>query len=404
VKLHVVLRQRGAGGKALQSADFDIDADNPLTFGRAAAQNRLHVPDDKRMVSNRHGRIELRGTEYYVVDLGSVNGTLLDGLSVQPEAPVGHGAVIAVGEFEIVVTLPERQGVGSGTASGAGPEQTLHSFDPAAEAVALWDALCARRTRERRATAGERRQRLASELRERLRRLLPVQARAVLKRLVARAGGAPAPAAAAPAEELLQAGLVQLQKLAQSLVPGQPLRQPPDVTSLCQQLDAYVRTTLTWLVLSLKGRAEFENEFGAEVTMVFQRSNNPLKGLEPTELAARLFDWRDSRRPGELKTQLEGILRDLTQHQLGLLGSVTEAIRSVTERLAPEAIETLAQKDAGLLTSKGAKAWEIYQKSYRDLLAEKSKLFHEVISPAIRKGYLMVHEDDRGRAPGPNRG
>jgi FHA domain-containing protein len=157
-------------------------------------------------------------------------------------------------------------------------------------------------------------------------------------------------------------------------------------------------------VQSLKGRAEFENEFGAEVTMVFQRSNNPLKGLDAKDLAARLFDWSAEGGAGEQQAQLEGLLRDLTQHQLGLLGGATEAIRSVMDRLRPEAIETLAQKDAGLLTSKGAKSWEIYQKIYRELLEEKSRLFHEVISPAIRKGYLTVHEDGRPEDPNPPRG
>ena len=65
-------------------------------------------------------------------------------------------------------------------------------------------------------------------------------------------------------------------------------------------------------------------------------------------------------------------------------------------RLSPEAIESLAQKDAGWLTSKGAKAWDVYRQIYREVFEEKSKLFHEVISPAIRQGYLQFHQDDKG--------
>jgi type VI secretion system protein ImpI len=392
VTLRVELRRRS--GETIRSEDFAVDAQNPLTFGRSAQQNRLHVPDEQRMVSSKHGRIELRGSDYVLVDLDSVNGTHFEGAPVSGELPLGDGGTIVVGDFEIVVTVMARAG------APAAAEQTMTSFDPGQAAQQLWQELCSAHASLRRAVAAERTNALTIHLRDRLKKMPPPQARAVLKRIAALGGGDSAsPRAPLPEEELLQAGLQQLQQLAQALLPGRRFGSPREIARFATELQTFVQTLLPWLVQSLKGRAEFENEFGAEVTMVFQRSNNPLKGLEAADLAARLFDWSAERGTGEHRKQLEGLLRDLTQHQLGLLGGATEAIRSVTERLRPEAIETLAQKDAGLLTSKGAKAWEIYQKIYRELLEEKSKLFHEVISPAIRKGYLTVHED--GRPPTP---
>jgi len=222
----------------------------------------------------------------------------------------------------------------------------------------------------------------------------------VLKRVLARCGsveaGAPGPNGA---EELLQASYAELQRLAQSLVAGRQLASAKDVTRFAQLTQGFFELTLRWVVQCMQARAEFENQFGAEVTMVFQRSNNPLKGLQPEDLGKSLLDWTGDRDAQAVRSQLEGIYRDLTQHQLGLLVGVKDAIAAVMQRLSPEAIETMAEKDSGWLTSKGAKAWEVYRQIYREFLEEKSKLFHEVISPAIRRGYLGSHQDTPGQKP-----
>lgn len=408
--VRVLLRSRGPAARTLREACFEVDAERPLTFGRSE-QNRLQVPDDKKMVSSQHGRIELRGADYWVVDLGSTNGTHVDGTVLQGEGgvPLADGARIVIGEFELQVFLhPGRaaDGLADGV-DGGEAEATLHGFDPDRLAAAAWDELCARHAAARREPAAARHDALAAALRERLQRLLPAQARAVLGRIAGRLAapdaGQPAPAGEAPEEQLLQEALAGLQRLARATVGERRLLSARDAARFAGQLETFLRLVLPWLHTCLKGRAGFEDEFGAEVTMVFQRSNNPLKGLAAADLGTQLFDWQTERPPHEQRAHLEGILRDLTQHQLGLLGGVREAVRSVTERLAPEAIEALARKDAGWLSSKGAKAWEVYTRIYRDLLEEKSKLFHEVISPAIRRGYLAVHEAPRGGdAAGPS--
>jgi hypothetical protein len=278
-------------------------------------------------------------------------------------------------------------------------ESTLFSFDPEQLANTAWDAMCARLVQERRLPAADRRALLLAELKRHLQRLPPPQSRTVLKRVLARAGKGEPVGTPGGAEELLQSACTELQRLAQSLVAGKKLAAPKDVARFAQLVQGFFELTLRWVVQCMQARAEFENQFGAEVTMVFQRSNNPLKGLKPEDLGKSLLDWTGDRDAQAVRSQLEGIYRDLTQHQLGLLVGVKEAIASVMERLSPEAIETLAQKDAGWLTSKGAKAWEVYRQIYREFLEEKSKLFHEVISPAIRRGYLGSHQDSPGHKP-----
>ena len=372
--------------------EFDVDAANPLTFGRTE-QNRLQIRDDNRMVSSRHGHIESRADGCYVVDLGSLNGTTLDGVPVKGEAGalLTDGCTIEVGPFRLRIELDR----GEAAATGEGTqdiEATMFSFDPERVATTAWDALCRRMAAERRLTAAERRRTLVDELRRHVRKLPPPQARSVLKRVLARAGARETESKESGAEALLQSCCAEMQRLAQALVGGKVLAEVKDVARFAQLVQGFFELTLRWVVQCMRARHEFEGQFGAEVTLVFERSNNPLKGLKPEELGKTLLDWSGDRDAQAVRDQLESIYRDLRQHQLGLLVGVKEAIAAVMERLSPEVIETMAQKDAGWLTSKGAKAWEVYRQIYRDFLEEKSKLFHEVISPAIRRGYLGSHD------------
>ena len=396
MKLRVLLEKEGPDSRTMRSEDFVVDAGNPLTFGRAADQNRLEIPDTKRMVSSRHGRIELRADGCYVLDLGSMNGTTLDGVTVEGEAGalLTNGCTIGVGSFRLKIFLNAGAN-SSATAPGSDLDATMFSFDPEQLATTAWDALCKTMARERRLVGPERKRLLMDELRRHVQQLPPPQARAVLKRVLARAGASAPGGETGEAEELLQSCCTEMQRLAQSLVAGRKLAGSKDVQRFAQLMQGFFELTLRWVVQCMQARTEFEGQFGAEVTMVFERSNNPLKGQKPEDLGKMLLDWSGDRDAQAVRSQLESIYRDLTEHQLGLLVGVKEAIAAVMERLSPEGIETLAQKDAGWLTSKGAKAWEVYRQIYREFLEEKSKLFQEVISPAIRRGYLGSHEDPK---------
>ena len=48
-------------------------------------------------VSRRHARLNCRGGGFYVEDLGSVNGTQLDGEPVRDPRPLRNGAIIRIG-------------------------------------------------------------------------------------------------------------------------------------------------------------------------------------------------------------------------------------------------------------------------------------------------------------------
>jgi len=65
------------------------------TIGRDA--DNVVVVDDP-FASTHHARLTFRGRVWYLEDLGSTNGTLLNGRPVQGAVPVGFGDEVAVGQ------------------------------------------------------------------------------------------------------------------------------------------------------------------------------------------------------------------------------------------------------------------------------------------------------------------
>src|SRR5215204_2745546 len=70
-----------------------------ITIGRSA-RNDLCIPDP--FASRVHAEVRREGDEYLLQDLGSANGTLYNGASVQGVIPLTGGGRIQIGETEIV--------------------------------------------------------------------------------------------------------------------------------------------------------------------------------------------------------------------------------------------------------------------------------------------------------------
>jgi pSer/pThr/pTyr-binding forkhead associated (FHA) protein len=68
-----------------------------LQIGRAV-DNQLILRDPA--TSGHHARVERRGDQYFVVDLGSTNGTLVNGEPVQ-ERQLKHGDRVIIGQNSV---------------------------------------------------------------------------------------------------------------------------------------------------------------------------------------------------------------------------------------------------------------------------------------------------------------
>jgi CRP/FNR family transcriptional regulator, cyclic AMP receptor protein len=93
----------------------------PLTTGEKAVLGRsleadLTFPDEPSL-SRFHARIEHEGDHYTITDLGSVNGTQVNGKDIAQQQPtlLSHRDVIACGELELRFELPESQRAAAGS-------------------------------------------------------------------------------------------------------------------------------------------------------------------------------------------------------------------------------------------------------------------------------------------------
>lgn len=95
------------GPHLLVSAGPDEGQDFPLwgeriTIGRASREATWEIRLSDRSVSRPHARLEQRAGGFYLLDLESANGTLLNGVTLVDAAPLKDGDVIGVGATRLV--------------------------------------------------------------------------------------------------------------------------------------------------------------------------------------------------------------------------------------------------------------------------------------------------------------
>jgi hypothetical protein len=78
--------------------EFELDS-RPLTVGRGT-QNDVSIDGDE-FASARHVRIEPRRDGVWVSDIGSTNGTYVNGVRIDRPRKLARGDVVRVGETEL---------------------------------------------------------------------------------------------------------------------------------------------------------------------------------------------------------------------------------------------------------------------------------------------------------------
>jgi hypothetical protein len=84
------------GGGLTEGEHFDLFGG--VSLGRAAD---VDIRIDDRYASGMHARVLNRSGAYYVEDLDSTNGTLLNSRELHGEAPLDPGDVIRIGDTEL---------------------------------------------------------------------------------------------------------------------------------------------------------------------------------------------------------------------------------------------------------------------------------------------------------------
>ncbi len=120
------LEERRTGGL------FELDGRNDAwVIGRAGSAD-VHIADSR--VSRRHARISGGEGGWFLEDLGSANGTWLNGAHVGRRVALRPGDAIALGSTVLVFLLPEGSGDGALSSDSTAALPALRSSDPALEA------------------------------------------------------------------------------------------------------------------------------------------------------------------------------------------------------------------------------------------------------------------------------
>jgi pSer/pThr/pTyr-binding forkhead associated (FHA) protein len=92
------------GGISLRTGEV-FALSSPVTVGRAP-DNGIVLPDD--CVSHHHARLERYDGEWWLSDLGSRNGTFLNGIPISKPVPVADGDVITLGQLGLKFEADEK--------------------------------------------------------------------------------------------------------------------------------------------------------------------------------------------------------------------------------------------------------------------------------------------------------
>jgi hypothetical protein len=96
------------------SAQFPLPGDNEITIGRVDPHRGIRPDidlskfDPAARISRRHARVTSRGGQFYIEDLGSANGTTVNGrmrLKPQEPYPLANGDVLKLGETTLKFAL-----------------------------------------------------------------------------------------------------------------------------------------------------------------------------------------------------------------------------------------------------------------------------------------------------------
>jgi predicted component of type VI protein secretion system len=305
-----------------------------ITVGRSPECD-LVLPGDEVRVSRQHIRVERREGGYLLVDLGSRNGTLLNDKTIPPSSthPLNEGDVVKMGTVEMMV------------------EAVILDNETRDKVDAI---------RKSKNTDGRARSEIVrSDPRE-------------------------------------SAALRAMQSISKHMLGADDFTAPEHLTLFGELIRVSLDILLEGLFQTLSARKEFEGEFDASVSMAFKREANPLKMMQELERFKKFpVDWKSSPSVHDVKDSLERAIKDVSQHQMGLLAGMQQVLEAIIKRLDPIEIEKTAMSKASLIgrMSKARLAWQEYMETYSEFLAESSKLFNEMIYPNLQKGYLLSHKE-----------
>ncbi len=371
--------------------------------------NEVQLEDPRRIVSGKHAEIRRKEDQFLLIDIGSKNGTRLNGepLISGKEYPLGPEDQIAIGNFvlQFFPIIREETKLEAVEVSDA----TLNFSGTAEETETLLEEL-SRAYADHQADPEARRSRIAEILRKAVFSLDEGRARRLLDLVEARfpepeyqqerVKRKSADTLAPEQTQEIAAGRAAheaLKKLAGKYFENaETLDAPEEMTAFVDRLDRVLKVMVDSLADAVKGRREFEAGFEVESTRIFLRKPNPIKVVEGSrEIGAYLFDMNISESTEKVIADLEDVFTDLALHQVGMMAGFRECLRGLLKQLDPDTLEGKERREGGALRigplAKLA-AWDRFREKHRELSEEEVRTFEQILGPYFAEGYLSIQK------------
>ena len=396
------------------------DSRDGATFDRTAAafpvrigRNPLNdVQLDYPFVSQFHAVLELEGTTLTLRDLGSRNGTQINGQGIPAQQPIDlapYQYVFGFGPLQIraePAQIVAEESAGNRRAAAAQNNFAQTALVGAQDAVRVaralvelrapikaWnDAFVALRDTLERSIAPLDPS-LKLQIMEGLFREQPDLARhPEMHRLAASFGGSGL-AATAGSEDAVVAQAVR--DLANTYVPSQPMRTPAQAVAFVGKMQDALDVFFKAFVPLRDGHKQFETK------MEIRRNTSRPDGRaqadlavrrvpDPGTLAARVLDFTDP--SSDASKALAAVFADLMIHQVAMLDGVMRGVKQLLRELSPAALEALAEKKklGGFGPFRFKALWKLYQERHADLADEDTETFELIFGRQFVSAYSQL--------------
>ncbi|MEP1352906.1 MAG: type VI secretion system-associated FHA domain protein TagH [Tateyamaria sp.] len=163
-----------------------------------------------------------------------------------------------------------------------------------------------------------------------------------------------------------------------------------DLPATMGKLGTVLRIAIEGLREILMTRESIKSEFRIEKTMLQLGGNNPLKFSRSPDEAIEAMVLPTQRGYVEATEAASEALKDIKAHEVAMLTGMEAALKGILKKLDPAVLEEKISADkslSGMLKSRKARYWEIYESMYTEISDQAENDFQELFAKEFARAY-----------------